>query len=194
MGLTTEQIAELLESKLVNDLLSIAKHGGLSVIDPNAYQKALGIDPYVFRIRLGVSGNTDQIVASLGLPVENSWINQVNFPINPRDSQEIVDVELVDPGRAFTRKEGAAILAETNLTAPTHEHAIRFAEQHPTNLSPVQKPYILFIQGREADKSIFRHLYLHRTTERTVICMGKLDSDYSDEYVLAGLRPRPASW
>jgi len=111
----------------MSNAFRVAKESAVKAFD--AFRIKIGFDPSVFRVRLGGPETTNQIVASLGFPV-NGYIVQEDFPLKSREIEK-VEIELVKPGKYIkNEKEGLAILAEHKLERPTYEHALRFAEQY----------------------------------------------------------------
>ena len=86
-----------------------------------------------FTVKMGGKNNTDQIVAHLkasgGFKSVYQRINQANFPLMPSENPREDEIELIDPGRPFSKEEGLAMLEKKNLGRPNYEHVIRFTEQ-----------------------------------------------------------------
>lgn len=172
---------------LLSDLLKAENPGA---VNREEFRRILGYDPSVFRVKLGGPETTDQIVASLGFPA-NSYITQANFPIKPRAAIEEVEIEIVDPDRKFGFDECPAILAEAKLDEPTHEHGIRFAEQHGKTTTSMKKPFVIFPhkpwRGPNRD---LRVVYLNRDPSDHELSLRYPDYGFDDCCVLAGVRPR----
>jgi len=150
------------------------------------------IESTIFCVRLAGPETTDEIVGSLGFPV-NSYITQQNFPILPRLAIE--EIEIVDPGRSFSEKEGLAMIAEVKLERPTYEHGIRFSQQHGRVMtSSNKKPFVLFLhEAWEDPEGVRRVLCLFRSPDRRWLHLDYPDDGFFDSCVLAGVRPHQPS-
>ena len=147
----------------------------------------------VFRVKMGGPETTDQITAALGFPFQE-WITQENLPLTPAKTPWEDEIEIIDPGRDFTEKEGFVILAEAKLVRPTHEHALRFAEQYGKATTSEKKPYIIFLhepwQAPRRDRYV---LDLDRSPDYRGLYLGWADRRFDARCVLAGVRPRKQS-
>ena len=148
------------------------------------------LEPEVFRVRLGGPETTDEIVANLGFPA-NEWITRANFPLTPRQALEEVEIQIIDPGQSFNKNEGLIILAEVKLERPTHEHAIRFAEQYGKITTSSNKPFVVFLhKAWEDTENIPRVLCLFRSPEHRWLHLDYADDGFFDTCVLAGVKSR----
>ncbi len=149
------------------------------------------LEPTIFRVRLGGPETTDEIVANLGFPA-NSYITQANFPLMPRQAIEEVEIQIIDPGRSFTKNEGLIILVEVKLRRPTYEYGIRFAEQHGKLTTSSEKPFLLFLHEDRLDpEGVPCVLCLFRSPDRRWLHLNCLSIGFFDTCVLAGVKPRP---
>ncbi|MEK9179860.1 MAG: hypothetical protein AAB897_00375 [Patescibacteria group bacterium] len=144
-----------------------------------------------YTIRLGGPKTTDQIVK--GLKKEGFWVNdlitQKNFPLQPHDPED-VEIEIIDPGKSFTEEEGLRLLAEAGLKRPTHEHALRFAEQFGKRTTG-KKPFIIFLHEPWRDPYGDRRvIYVRRRPAYRELSLDYAVVRWDDDCVLAGVRPR----
>ena len=158
----------------------------------------------LFRVKMGGSENTDQIVAALrkdGLWV-NNYITQTNFPLKPNALGED-EIEIVDPDRSFSEEEGLQILKDKGLTRPTYEHAIRFAKQHGKTTTSEKKLFVIFLHEAWQDPNGNRRvLYVNRNPDNRELNLNYPDNRFNDNCVLVGVRsrkplhftPAPISW
>lgn len=107
-------------------------------------------DPKVFRIALGGTQTTDELLKNLLFPF-NPLITQAHFPITPRETIEEVEIEIVDLDAELGEMRrryadlsvgmiGRMILGERGLQPPTYEHAIRFVQQYGMRTSAQEQP------------------------------------------------------
>ena len=189
VDLTGEALTRLLQSGLLDDLLVAAKLRDLRGIDSYCYQRSLGMKPDCFRVFLGGPKSTDCIIKDAGLLISDRAISQRNFPIIPTDSLVPVQIRLIDPGRDVSRGEGMAMLKKFGLQLPTHEHAIRFAEQCGAVMPDQPRARIAFLQACRADETVYRHLCVCREAGGIALRMSSLDTDFPADYMLAGVKP-----
>ena len=145
----------------------------------------------LYKVKVGGNKTTDDIVRQLranGFDCVNKIITQKNFPLEPRPIKEI-EMEIIDPGRPFTEKEGLVFLKNAGLKRPTLEHAIYFTEQCGTKTNG---KYVVFLHEhwlatdsrRDLDNNFV--LYLNRKSETFNMVNPK--NGFGDECVLAGVR------
>ncbi len=147
----------------------------------------------LFSIKLGGgSETTDQIISGLGFPASDD-ITQANFPLAPHLAEE-AEIEIIDPGCSFSEDEGLEFLKAAGLERPTHEHALRFAEQCGTATTSDKKPFVIFLH--EAWLGPFgsrRVMYLYRSSADRKLYLDYPDDRFDGLCVLAGVRPRKQS-
>jgi len=200
-GVSLETLQALYATGLLSDLLRAENP---IAVNREAFRVILGYDPSVFRVKMGGSENTDQIVAALredGLWV-NDYITQTNFPLKPNALGED-EIEIVDPDRSFSEEEGLQILKDKGLTRPTYEHAIRFAKQHGKTTTSEKKLFVIFLheawQDPDGDRRV---LYVNRYPDNRELNLNYPDNRFNDNCVLVGVRsrkplhftPAPISW
>ncbi len=140
---------------------------------------------------MGTRTTTDQIVASLGFTY-NRLITQENFPLRARQ-QETDVLELVRPSRGIAHDEALRMLQERSLLRPTHEHAIRFAEQYgrANTISGV----VVFLHNHWFDPKRKPRLlalsYRYHPWRRN-LCLRYANDQLADYCLLAGVRPQMA--
>ncbi len=151
------------------------------------------IEPRIFRVKVGGSETTDEIVANLGFPA-NELITQGNFPIQPRLAIEEVEIQIVDPDCNFREEEGLVILTEAKLERPTYEHGIRFSQQYGKVTSSSAKPFVLFLHKAWQDpEGVRRILCLFRSPDHRRLHLDFPDDGFFDTCVLAGVKSRKQS-
>jgi hypothetical protein len=190
--LGSDQLQALYASGLLTDLRRCAAELDPTKVDRDQYQRILGLDPLVFTVKMGGPENTDQITVALGFPF-NDWITQKSFPIKPHDPENI-EIEIIDPGCSFSEVEGLEFLKAAGLERPTYEHAIRFAEQYGKATTSEKKPFIIFLHEAWRIPHCYRRVVcLDRRARFRELGLDDPDSRFSDDCVLAGVRPRKQS-
>src|SRR6266404_2253474 len=122
-GVSLEGLQTVYNLGLLSDLFNA---DNLTNVDREKFRLILGYGPPVFKVKMGGSENTDEIVANLSFYFD-SQITQTNFPLKPSKNPWEDEIEIVDPDGKFSKKEGLRILEDRGLMQPTYEHAIRFA-------------------------------------------------------------------
>ena len=182
------ELQALYASGLQSVLFRATKEVDLSLVDREAFERVLGLDPSVFRVKMGGPENTDQIMAALGFPF-NGWIKQKNFPLTPSETPREDEIEIVDPGCSFSADEGLAILAERKLVRPTYEHGIGFAQQFGTTTSE-KKPFVVFLHEPWWGPGRLRYVVcLNRRAKCRLLDLTCPGFGFGAYCVLAGVRP-----
>ncbi|MEK7174211.1 MAG: hypothetical protein AAB759_00960 [Patescibacteria group bacterium] len=184
------RLQALFASGLLIDLRRCAAELDPTKVNRDEFQRILGLDPTLFRVKMGGSNNTDQITAALGFAF-NEWITRANFPLTPSATPWEDEIEIVDPGCSFTEEEGLKILKDKGLERPTYEHGIRFAEQHGKTTTSEKKPFVIFLHEAWLDPDRDRRIvYLDRRAEDRGLYLDDPDRRFRGFCVLAGVRPR----
>jgi hypothetical protein len=190
--LESGQLQALISSGLLTDLRRCAAELDPTKVNRDEFQRILGLDPTVFRVKMGGPKNTDQITQEwreAGFYV-NDYLTQANFPLTARETTEDTEIEIIDPGCSFSEEEGLKFLEAAGLERLTYEHALRFAEQCGRTTTG-KKPYIVFLHEP----------WLAPDRYRRFVCVRRRPGDrrlyvycpvirFSDDCVLAGVRRR----
>ncbi len=188
--LSSDELQKLYASGLLTDLRRCAAELDPTKVNRDQYQRVLGLDPSVFKVKMGGAENTDQITANLGFPF-NEWIAQANFPLTLSKTPWEDEIEIIDPGCSFTEEEGLKFLADAKLDRPTYEHSIRFGQQHGKATTSEKKPFVIFLHeawlGPRRDRRI---VSLDRGAEYRELLLYYPDDRFGDDCVLAGVRRR----
>jgi len=188
--LESDELQKLYASGLLTDLRRCAAELDPTKVDRDKYQRILGLDPSVFKVKMGGSENTDQITANLGFPF-NEWITQANLPLTPSKTPWEDEIEIIDPGCEFTEEKGLKFLADAKLDRPTYEHGIRFGQQHGKETTSEKKPFIIFLHEAWLDPNRNRRIVcLRRYSDYRELYLDYPDSGFYDDCVLAGVRRR----
>ncbi len=188
--LSSDELQKLYASGLLTDLRRCAAELDPTKVDRDQYQRVLGLDPSVFKLKMGGTENTDQITAALGFPF-NEWITQANLPLTPSAIPWEDEIEIIDPGCSFSEEEGLKLLADAKLDRPTYEHGIRFGQQHGNATTSEKKPFVIFLHeawlvpGRRR-----RIVYLSRNSGDRRLGLDCPGGRFGDDCVLAGVRRR----
>ena len=191
--LSSERLQALFASGLLTDLRRCAAELDPTKVDRDQYQRLLGLDPTLFRVKMGGAENTDQITPALGFAF-NEWITQANFPLTPSETPWEDEIEIVDPGCSFTEEEGLQILKDHGLLRPTYEHGIRFGQQFGATTTSEKKPFVIFLHEPWVDPRRSRRLVcLDRRAEYRRFDLHWTGKGFHSRCVLAGVRPRKQS-
>lgn len=189
-NMSLEQLQLLYSLGLLSDLFEAASVLDLTRINREDYKRILGFDPSVFRVRIGGSETTDEIISGFGFPADD-LITQANFPLQPRAAVEEDEIEIIDPGCSFSEDQGLKFLADAELGRPTYELALRFAEQHGKATTSGRKPFVIFLHEAWQDpRRCRRVLCLNRYARYRGLYLCCPGHGFGDGCVLAGVRPR----
>ena len=143
----------------------------------------------VFKVRMGSQENTDDITAAPGFRV-NELITQASFPIMPGIAPWVDEIETFPVG-GQSLENGLRILEGKGLLRPTHEHGIRFAQQHWRTNEFLGKTYVVFPHEMWQDpegRQVILFFYCNGIIrELDLNCPGYKFSGYTR---IAGVRPR----
>ena len=188
--LESGQLQALIASGLLTDLRRCAAELDPTKVDRDQFQRLLGFDPSVFRVKMGGPETTDQITAALGFPF-HEWITQANLPLTPRSTPWEDEIEIVDPGCSFSEKEGLQFLKDAKVGRPTYEHGIRFTKQNGTATNSEKKPFVIFLHRPWLDPDRNRDVVcFHRNPDNRKLSLCWIANEFGDRCVLAGVRPR----
>lgn len=142
----------------------------------------------VFKVKMGGSMSTDEVMKVLEFPF-NQWITQENFPLSFTETPWEDEIEVIDPGRRFTKEEGIWILEDKDLLPPTREHGIKFAQQHGMATTSNSKPSLIFLHEEWQDpKGNARILCLDRGERHRRLSLIHADFGFNYYCVVAGVR------
>ncbi len=189
-NLKPRQLNSLLVSGLLTDLRSGAEITDLNNVNRDTFRKALGIDSYLFRVRMGGPESTDEITSSLGFPF-NEWINQYSLPLTSSETQWQDEIEIMDPECTFSESQGLSLLGDVGLEAPTYEHVLRFAQQFGKLTTSEVKPNIAFLtKSWSAPDNRPYTLCLNRTASFRRLYLHCSYHSFLDGFVIAGVRQK----
>ena len=144
----------------------------------------------IYGLKLGGETTTDDIVKvwhGAGLYV-SEYITQKNFPLAQHQIED-VEIEIIDPGCAFTESEGLKFLEAAGLKRPEYEHGLRFAEQYGI-LTTSSKPNVIFLHkpwmGLCKSCSV---LSVGRDPGPHTLRLEHVDLGFGEQCLLAGVRP-----
>lgn len=153
------------------------------------------VERYV--VKLGGNISTDDLVRTW--KNENysiDWhMTQENFPLRAR-AEEYAIIEVIDPNDSlFERKEGVEYLKAAGLKLPTHEQAIRFAEQYGRMVIG-KKSKVIFLLSSALKKGTSRPcdgMNVHRDRRSPGLYLIEAATErhgtvFDDECLLAGVR------
>lgn len=193
-ALESGQLQALIASGLLTDLRRCAAELDPTKVDRDQYQRILGLDSSIFKVKMGGNENTDQIVAVLregGIWV-NGYVTQANFPLTPSENLWEDEIKIIDPECSFNEGEGLKFIADAKLRRPTYEHGIRFAQQHGKATTSTKKPFVIFLHEPWQDPDRRRRMMsLYRNPESRKLSLDFSGQGFYDAYcVLAGVLPR----
>ena len=151
------------------------------------------VENSIFRVRMGGPETTDEIMAKLGLPFD-PWITQKNCPVTPSKTPWEDGIQIIYPGidseSSLRAMEGFKYLQDANLHQPTHEHAIRFAQQYGSETLADKEVFVMFLHEPLAtDTRGPCTVYLSRRPKWQGVGLSTVNGWFSDCCGLAGVRP-----
>jgi hypothetical protein len=194
---TLKQLQLLFNSGFLTDVLRAAIEVDLAAVDREAVQKALGLDPTVFKVLMGCPETTDDIVRTLlaSRVLVNEHITQANLPLHPREMPDEDVIELVDPGRKFSFDACGEILTHARLDVPAYEHALRFAHRNTapiTASSKSRKSCIVFPHkswfGPDGNRYV---ISVDCLPGDHMVDLHAITIEFGEFYLVAGVRPKP---
>ena len=188
--LDSSQLQRLYASGLLADIVRYALEHDPIAVDRSMFQRALGFDPFTFRVKMGDDRSTDQIAATLGCPFD-SRITQANFPLKPDGGTGRDTIRIVDPNRSFSEEEGLRFLAENELDRPLYEHPIRFVEQFCKSTGSEKRRFVVFLhtpwEGPDGHRCV---MVFDRNPQVQRLALYRLTNPFGSDSVLAGVCPR----
>jgi len=184
LGRDPAWLEELSTSGVLRDLGRCTNPAG---IDRVQCQKALGLEPTVFRLKMGGHEDTDQIMEKFHFP-SSKRITQANFPLlRGRPWQD--EIEIIPGHNNYGEKEGLKFLEAAGIERPEYEHGLRFAAQYG-NLTSKSGPYVVFLHEAWERNGYQYVLCLHRGVGGSKLILLNLDTVFNEHHVLAGVRRR----
>jgi hypothetical protein len=191
-GTSLRTLQALYATGLLSDLLKMEDP---EEVNREEFQQILGLNPSVFRIKMGGPETTDKVVTYLkanGFNYVSTEITQKNFPLTKDPVVDGDEIVIYDPDTGFSEDSGLAILKREGLRRPTYQHALRFAREYGTATTSKKKPYIIFLHKPWWDGPGYNRLVLciRRHPSDRKLHLDCPDYGFGDHCVLAGIRPR----